>query len=441
MNVVTKKKVIDCFDNLLLKIRQDKKRNEIEARAYVGIKYIFNEHKKLFLKMEKKNKWFEKIYVDVSKKNYVRKYSEVELEFVSKLTKVWFDETELDKGIIRNELLDTYENSYNYSGKEVFTSLHIEESFKLRDPEVLKMLQSRAQMLSPQILEANWFVLKEKITRAFYDEGKHPTQIAREIGNMIEETYKNRAKTIARTETNWVVSKASEEVYKRMRVPMKKWITIGVGACIYCSPLNGQIVKQEETFSNGWNSPADSHPNCRCVLAPHVGEEYIPREIWTGEEEWMPYADEEYVNVWNSDSVYKKTVYHGTSTSSANNIIMNGFIDASEKGTVGGRVFGNGIYLTDDKKWADFFASQQKGKVLETKVKIKNPYKMDFTKGTDLENWKSKVQEMVKEFPEETKAEAIKKWMMKRDYDSIQIQQSQLETVVFDPKNIMVIKK
>lgn len=86
---------------------------------------------------------------------------------------------------------------------------------------------------------------------------------------------KTRAQTIARTEIlrsqnngrylGWTQAVESGLVENNA---MKKWdatvASISGVVCDRCRPMNGEIVRWDESFSNGVNMPP-AHPNCRCT--------------------------------------------------------------------------------------------------------------------------------------------------------------------------------
>ena len=86
---------------------------------------------------------------------------------------------------------------------------------------------------------------------------------------------KSRARTIARTESLKVVSRSTDEEYKKAGVKMKRWLSSpGARSSHAACSAQGKI-PYDDAFSNGLMFPGDSGPaseiiNCRCSLAPVI---------------------------------------------------------------------------------------------------------------------------------------------------------------------------
>lgn len=87
-----------------------------------------------------------------------------------------------------------------------------------------------------------------------------------------------RALTIAVTEQNRAISRATVNRYKEMGVEKNEWLASD--PCDECEQNDGQIVPVGSAFASGDDQPP-VHPNCRCVLLPvirgmeDVNENYI----------------------------------------------------------------------------------------------------------------------------------------------------------------------
>jgi hypothetical protein len=77
-----------------------------------------------------------------------------------------------------------------------------------------------------------------------------------------------RAEVIARTEMGRAVFDEKLERYDDMGVQEIQWIT--VSPCDECAEIDQEVVPIGESFSNGWTSVDDSHPNCNCTIAPVI---------------------------------------------------------------------------------------------------------------------------------------------------------------------------
>lgn len=77
-----------------------------------------------------------------------------------------------------------------------------------------------------------------------------------------------RAEVIARTEMGRAVFDEKQDRYDEMGVEQVQWIT--VSPCDECAEIDQEVVPIGESFSNGWSSVDDSHPNCNCTIAPVI---------------------------------------------------------------------------------------------------------------------------------------------------------------------------
>lgn len=107
--------------------------------------------------------------------------------------------------------------------------------------------------------------------RVFIDEltaglslGRHPTVTADAVTSAVE-VSRNRALTIARTETLRAYRGASLETFAANADVLDGWIWISAQddtTCAACLAMDGTFHGHDETM--------DSHPNCRCTPVPSV---------------------------------------------------------------------------------------------------------------------------------------------------------------------------
>ena len=206
------------------------------------------------------------------------------ISFIANLTKEWHEDINDDK-ILNKTLVTSYKSSYNWSGQEVLNNFAIKESFNLRNLNVLEQLSKRANLTSLKINDTSWQLVNNRIADTFWKEGKNTDAVARDIKGLFEETYKGRAKNIARTETGEIVSEAQFEAHSKMEIPELKWLA-EIDACPLCKPLRNQIVKTGEYFDNGkgWRGKHPLvHPSCRCDAIALTPKNYVPSKSWTGD--------------------------------------------------------------------------------------------------------------------------------------------------------------
>jgi len=127
------------------------------------------------------------------------------------------------------------------------------------------------------------------------------------IASMVEETYRNRALTIARTETAMAFNIAAYRRFSRAGVKRVKVLDDhGPGSCEVCAEAHGQIWSMEEALRR----PIE-HPNCRRAFAPIIPafdeeppERQIPDSpIWR-DRPWMKPAEpfDQYAVIDTSDT-------------------------------------------------------------------------------------------------------------------------------------------
>lgn len=73
-----------------------------------------------------------------------------------------------------------------------------------------------------------------------------------------------RAGVIAHTESVRAFSQGRLEAGRQMGADRKEWDTT-LNPCPICEPLDGDVVKLDETFEGGFDAPP-AHPNCRCLI-------------------------------------------------------------------------------------------------------------------------------------------------------------------------------
>ena len=95
--------------------------------------------------------------------------------------------------------------------------------------------------------------------------GPDPRRLKRELQKAIpnvNEAFRNRAETIARTETLMASGEAQERTYRKLRVGFVQYVaTMDDRVCPFCAPRAGCLY-----WIGSVKTPI--HPNCRCDLTP-----------------------------------------------------------------------------------------------------------------------------------------------------------------------------
>lgn len=138
----------------------------------------------------------------------------------------WFETTPgrrwLDR--FRQILVEHYKTTFNLRGQAVLEELGIEGVFDLANPDAIKALEEFGLERATGLQDTTIDLLRTVIADGI-ESGDHPDVIARNIRARISGMSKERAETIARTETAFAYSHAAIESYRRNGVTHKIWLT------------------------------------------------------------------------------------------------------------------------------------------------------------------------------------------------------------------------
>jgi HK97 family phage portal protein len=156
-------------------------------------------------------------------------------------------------------------------------SLGVEQAFDLTDPLVNRVLGTagtRVRDITATTLEALREVLQRGEALGWsVDDLARGADGLPGIRDIIEETYRNRAETIARTELGWAQNLGTVERYKGAGVTKVVIMDNGLADDDEpCQVANGQIWMLSTFEAN----PLE-HPNCTRAAAPYFGDEEAVR--------------------------------------------------------------------------------------------------------------------------------------------------------------------
>lgn len=162
---------------------------------------------------------------------------------------------------------------YTESGQEALDALFRKaggEHF-FADAVLLAAIEGRVEFFTASIVDTTYEVIKSQIIEGV-KEGYGVDKIAKNIQDYFADMTQKRAKTIAQTETNFVLSKSTNDAYAQSSVVTgKEWLTVGDDKV---RPEhvenNGKIVAKGQAFPSGEQYPAEHSVGCRCVLLPTV---------------------------------------------------------------------------------------------------------------------------------------------------------------------------
>lgn len=192
-------------------------------------------------------------------------------------------------------------------GNVAIVKLGIDVSFTLQNKKLIKALKDRGTMIADLVNENSLERFRKVLVKSYYYGGENVYQTKKDIQGLFAETYKNRAMTIARTETGGAQMAVEHETYKQNGVQKKKWISI---LDEKTRPSHVKCAKEgaidfDKPFSNGLQhpceagAPAEEVINCRCDEVPVFeksmlgkvagratvkGKTFLKREFWHGQD-------------------------------------------------------------------------------------------------------------------------------------------------------------
>lgn len=162
---------------------------------------------------------------------------------------------------------------YKESGQEALDALFkkADDQF-FTDQVMLASIEGRVEFFTKSMMDTTFNILKAKIVEGV-QRGEGVEAIADTIRSYFVDMPEKRARTIAQTESNYILSKSTNDAYSQSSVVTgKEWLSIGddrVREEHVANEAQGPIPKNA-AFSNGEQYPAEHSVNCRCVLLPAV---------------------------------------------------------------------------------------------------------------------------------------------------------------------------
>ena len=139
------------------------------------------------------------------------------------------------------------------------------DATKQADPNALEWIEERAAELVTGINATTRDRLATAI-KVSLEEGEGVPLAAKRIKSFFNETYKGRAKTIARTEIIAANNEGALKGYERAGIEKAEFYTsLDDRTCEECEPLHGNVYPVMEA-----HGLIPVHPNCRCTYIPIV---------------------------------------------------------------------------------------------------------------------------------------------------------------------------
>lgn len=170
---------------------------------------------------------------------------------------------------LSNIMSDFYPDILKLAYTEADALLPVRVAFDLANPrvkDVIGELAKKIRNVSDTVRDDARRVVSDGL-----DRGDSIGSIAKALRQYGVTDSKSRSDMIARTETATAYSRGSLLAYGDAGVKRKKWLAEDDAPDSECQ-IDGEIVDLDESFSNGLDSPP-VHPNCRCAVAPVIGDE------------------------------------------------------------------------------------------------------------------------------------------------------------------------
>lgn len=199
----------------------------------------------------------------------------------------WFNQDDFN-GAFR----ETQTKTYGAASGTAFSNINITFNTKMRQEQIADYLASRTNKIKDLPFD-NFTDLQRTLKDLYYDKGLNPNEIAKhlEFKNLWDETYKNRSKRIAVTETRHAQSNARRDQFENKGFLLHYWRTAADGKVRdeHVANQNDGKIPLHQAFSSGQKFPYDgSDPAlivfCRCVeLATSVDPKDDRKLILTSE--------------------------------------------------------------------------------------------------------------------------------------------------------------
>jgi len=169
------------------------------------------------------------------------------------------NEVRIGKGLLLN-YLKKYMLESGQSAKDLVSSKY---DF-VWTSELEIALDQRADFFLRSINETTFNKVKNEFKESL-EAGESRPELIERLSNHFEETYKGRAKTIARTEVHNSVQRGTLEGYRQAQIPIKIWVAVMDDRTRdEHADMDGEERPIDHPFSNGLQFPNEI--NCRCQI-------------------------------------------------------------------------------------------------------------------------------------------------------------------------------
>jgi len=202
--------------------------------------------------------------------------AEVEKILDELLAFLYADETMQD---LNNIYISEQTKNFINSSMDFASDFGLAMFFANENPLLRELMEERTKKFSVYVEDTTYKQLKESLMEGFL-AGESETDLAKRVNDVMSLAKRQRAATIARTETFSVVNQAHLETMRMNGIEWKEWLTAGDEKVRENHrAANGQIVRVDEYFIVGGEylmypgDPRGSAENvisCRCLNIPAI---------------------------------------------------------------------------------------------------------------------------------------------------------------------------
>jgi len=189
---------------------------------------------------------------------------------------LYADETMQD---LNNIYISEQTKNFINSSMDFASDFGLAMFFANENPLLRELMEERTKKFSVYVEDTTYKQLKESLMEGFL-AGESETDLAKRVNDVMSLAKRQRAATIARTETFSVVNQAHLETMRMNGIEWKEWLTAGDEKVRENHrAANGQIVRVDEYFIVGGEylmypgDPRGSAENvisCRCLNIPAI---------------------------------------------------------------------------------------------------------------------------------------------------------------------------
>jgi len=183
----------------------------------------------------------------------------------------WEDSVKPEK---MEEVIEYYSEKAGFiGGDKALKDLGIKIAFNLKNERMLDAIATRGVKITGEVTKKTLDDFRGIMAKQYMEVGATPYELRRRIKGLFEDTYKNRAWTIAKTETAVSQSTVQFETYVQNKVTKKQWLAVGDDRTRTSHlEVDQTVVLINEPFENGLMFPhdptadADEVIACRCDM-------------------------------------------------------------------------------------------------------------------------------------------------------------------------------